>query len=109
MRINGLRHRVDIWGNIPLENELGEMDFTPGKIKTIWAEIIPQTGNLQRQQADTILSNVTHKIIIRYESGKDITQDMWIIFRGKRFDIEFILNPYFKNESLELFCREVIE
>lgn len=109
MKIMSLRSRIDIYGNIEVKNELDEITLISEKIKTIWAEIIPQTGKLQTQQANTILSNVTHKIIIRYESGKDITQDMHIIFKNHRFDIKYILNPYFKNEFLEIFCEELIE
>lgn len=110
MNIGALIHRVDIWeDNVEFTNEAGEQDYGPGLIKSIWANIIPQTGSLQKQEANTILSNVTHKIIVRYESANDITQAMYIIFREKRFDIKYILNPYFKNESLEIFCEEVIE
>lgn len=109
MRIETLNKRIDVYGNTPTENELGEVDYIPGKIRTIWASIVPQTGKLQIQQANTILSNTTHKIIVRYESGKDITQDMYIMFKGHRFDIKYILNPYFKNETLEIFCEEVVE
>lgn len=107
---NRLDKKIEIWGNIPFTNELNEEDVKPGLIKPkpIWASIIPQTGNLQRQQANTILSNVTHKIKVRYGAGKDITQDMWIIFKGHRFDIKYIINPYFSNEFLEIFCEEII-
>jgi SPP1 family predicted phage head-tail adaptor len=104
-----LDQRVDIWGNVPIENELGENDLNPAKIKTIWAAFIPQTGSLQKQQAETIISNVTHKVITSYGAGKDITQDMYIVFREQRFDIKYILNPYFRNQSLELFVEQVIE
>lgn len=109
MKIMSLRSRIDIYGNIEVKNELEEITLNSKKIKTIWAEIIPQTGKLQTQQANTILSNVTHKIIVRYEAAKDVTQDMHIIFKNHRFDIKYILNPYFKNEFLEIFCEEVIE
>lgn len=104
-----LDKKIEIWGNVTTENELGEIDNVPGLIKSIWSAIIPQTGKLQTQQTNTILSNVTNKVIVRYGAGKDITQDMYIMFRGKRFDIKYILNPYFKNETLEIFCEEVIE
>lgn len=110
MNIGSLIHRIDIWANdVKFTNELGELEYGPGLKKTIWANIIPQTGSLQKKEANTILSNVTHKIIVRYESANDVTQYMYIMFRGKRFDIKYILNPYFKNESLEIFCEEVIE
>ena len=108
MNINSLNKRIDIYGNTEMKNELNEVDLRPGKIKTIWASIIPQTGRLQRQQAETKLSNVTHKVIVRFEAGKDITQDMFIKYGEHRFDIKFILDPYFKHETLELFCEEVI-
>ncbi|MGE4272064.1 MAG: phage head closure protein [Desulfitobacterium sp.] len=109
MNPGDLRHRVDIYGKTQIVNELDEIDYTYNKLKTIWAAIIPQTGKLQAQQANTILSNVTHKIIVRYGAGKDITQDMYIMFRQKRFNVRYILNPYFKNVTLEIFCEEVIE
>ncbi|WP_244833376.1 phage head closure protein [Clostridium sp. BJN0001] len=108
MKINSLRHRIDIYSKTEVENELGETDYEYSKLKTVWAEIRPQTGSLQQQQADTVLANVTHKVIVRYESCKELTSDMYIMYRGKRFDIKYILNPYFSNETLELFCEEVI-
>lgn len=109
VRVSDLKHRIDIYGNVEVENELHEISHEFKKIQTIWAAIIPQTGVLQRQQADTILTNVTHKIIVRYSAGKEITKDMQIYFRGNKFEIKYILNPYFNNEFLEIFCSEVIE
>jgi len=100
--------RIEIWSLIEFKNELGEKDFAPGKIKTIWANIIPQTGSLQKSQAETILTNTTHKIIVRYGSGKDIKESDFIMFRGRKFSIKFILNPYFKDETLEIFTEQVI-
>ena len=108
---NRLDKKIEIWSNnVKFENEVEETDYGPGKIKEkpISAQIIPQTGSLQKQQANTILSNVTHKIKVRYAAGKDITQDMWFIYKGHRFDIKYILNPYFSNEFLEIFCEEII-
>jgi len=104
-----MNKKLAVWGKVKELNELKETTYTPKLLFSIWGGVIPQTGTLQRAQADTILSKTTHKIIVRYASGKDITQDMWIMFKGHRFDIKFILNPYFRNESLELFCEEVIE
>jgi SPP1 family predicted phage head-tail adaptor len=104
-----MRHKVQVWGKVKTKNEIGETTYQSSLLKSLWAAVIPQTGALQRQQVETLLSNVTHKVIIRYESGKDVTQDMYLMFRGKRFDIKYILNPYFTNETLELFCEEVIE
>lgn len=109
MNIGEMKHKIDIWGNVEFTNELGETDYTIAKIKTIWASIVPQTGSLQKTQAETILTNTTHKIIVRYLSGKDIKESDFIMFRDKRFDIKFILNPYFKDETLEIFTEQILE
>ena len=106
--MNDFRHRIEIHGNIESLNRLNEKTFTFDKLKSIWAAIIPQTGSLQRQQADTILTNVTHKIIVRYSAGKDITKEMEIRYKNHRFAIKYILNPYFANETLEIFVEEVL-
>lgn len=103
-----LKHRIDIYANIEYENELGETSERFDKLKTIWAAIIPQTGSLQKQQAETILTNVTHKIIVRYSAAHDVTKEMQIKFKGHKFDIRYILNPYFNNEYLEIFVQEVL-
>lgn len=105
-----LKHRIDVYGKVEFENELLETDFRDEKLKTIWCSIIPQTGNLQKQQTETILSNTTHKVIVRYNAGKDIKPDMHLKYKNdRRFDIKYILNPYETNETLEIFCSEVIE
>ena len=91
------------------KNELGETSYKFMKMFSLWASLVPQTGKLQNQQAETILTNVTHKIIVRYSAGKEITKDMQMFFRDHRFEIRYILNPYFRNETLEIFCQELID
>ncbi|MCI1593219.1 phage head closure protein [Heyndrickxia oleronia] len=114
MNIASLNKRIDVYDNVKYTNELDETAYRFEKLKTIWASIVPQTGSLQKQQADTILTNVTHKIIVRYESGKDISKDMQIQYNDKnnvvhRYEIKYILNPYFANEKLEIFCQELMD
>lgn len=105
---NRLRHKIEVHGNKKVTNELNETTYKFSLIKTLFAEVIPQTGSLMKQQADTILTNVTHKIVVRYDSGKNITKDMQIHFRGHKFEIKYILNPYFSNETLEIFVQELM-
>lgn len=122
-----LNRRIEIWGKIPFKNELHENDFKNGKIKTVWAKIIPQTGSLIKQKnADTLLSNVTHKVIARYNSAKDLKTDNWLMYFekdadreiyledqtkkvGHRLDIKYILDPNYEHTTLEVFCTESIE
>lgn len=105
-----LRHRIDVYSKVKYTNEQNKTAYKDDIVLSkIPAEIIPQTGNLQNKPADTLLANVTHKIIVRYHAGKAIKNDMYIKFRGRRFDIRFILNPYEKDKLLEIFVEEVIE
>ncbi len=103
-----LDKRIEIWGNTKKLNELNQTEYKGAKIKTVWASIIPQTGRLLNAPADTLLSNVTHKIIIRYSAMPEITPSMWFIYKGKRFDIDFILNPYEQNKYFEIFTKQVM-
>jgi len=104
-----LNKRIEHWGKVPFVNELGEQDYKDGYIKTMWASIVPKTGSLEKTQAETILTNTTHKIIVRYLSGKNIKESDFIMFRERRFDIKFILNPFYKDEYLEIFTEQVLE
>ena len=40
-----LNNKVALYEKVQVVNELGEKDYQYQKIKTIWAEIIPQSGN----------------------------------------------------------------
>lgn len=104
-----LRNRVSVHANVPYENEIGELDYRFEELFTLWANVVPQTGKLQRQQADTILTKVTHKIVVRYTAGRRITKDMQIHFRGHRYEVLYVLNPYFRDETLEVFCQELMD
>jgi len=107
--MNDMQHRVDVFGNVKYVNELEETAYKFMKILDLWASVVPQTGKLQNQQADTILTDVTHKVVVRYTAGMTITKDMQIHFRGHKFEIKYILNPYFSNETLEIFCQELLD
>ncbi|WMI80906.1 phage head closure protein [Anaerotignum sp. MB30-C6] len=102
-----LNRKAELWGNKDKENELGELDQEPVKIKDLYVAIIPQTGKLQNGQGNTILSSVTTKFICRYQKG--ITYDMWLVYNGTRHDIKYILDPYAEHAILEIFCEEVVE
>ena len=107
-RNNRLNNRIEVWGNTEYTNKLNEKSYRFQKIKEIWASIIPQTGKLQTQQAETVLTNVTHKVIVRHSAGKDIDKNMEFVFKGRKFKIKFILNPFEENEVFEIFCEEVM-
>lgn len=105
---NKLNRRIEVWGMVEGENELLESVHNPQKIKTIWASIAPQTGSMG-DRANTEFAKMTHKIIVRYSAGRDITNTHFLKYAGRRYDILYMLNPYERNIEIEIFAQEVIE
>jgi SPP1 family predicted phage head-tail adaptor len=110
-----LKHRIQFYGKVKSLNELKQTIYNDGLIATRSAEIVPQTGKMQSQQVETMLTHVTHKVVIRYNKlieqayqQEEQKKSMYIIFKGHRFNVQFILNPYFRNKELEIFVEEVI-
>lgn len=74
-------------------------------IVTTWASINPISGR-EYYQAETINSDLTHKVRLRYRKG--ITPDMRILYKDRIFNIVSVINEYEKNAILQLMCRELI-
>ena len=72
---------------------------------TTWANINPISGK-EYYQAETINSDLTHKIRLRYRKG--ITSDMRILYNERIFYIISVINEYERNSFLQLMCRELM-
>lgn len=104
-----LNCKINVYGKIKIENELGEGDYRYGRIKSIWAEIIPSSGNVRNGEGNTSYTDINYKFVIRSNSIKNITNDMYFMFKGQRYDIKYF-NPNFKyRDSIEIFCSLVVE
>lgn len=112
MIIGKLNRVIEIWQEQPsktLFDELGTSKLVPVKIKSVYASMVPQTGSLLNNRAGgTLLSKSTHKIIIRHSAFPELSNKYFIIYKNHRFQIDYVLNPNMKNESLEVFCEELI-
>lgn len=107
-QVNKLTKRVEVWGMVDTENAIGSIEKRPAKIKTIWAEIIPTTGSMG-DRVGTEFAKMTHKVRVRYSAGRDITNTHFLKYAGRRYDVLYMLNPFEKNEIIELFTSEVME
>ena len=74
-------------------------------VLTTWANINPISGK-EYYSAETINSDLTHKIRLRYRKG--LTPDMRVIYNDRIFYIISVINEYEKNTMLQLMCRELI-
>lgn len=101
-----LRQRATIKGMVPAAepDALGQYPVTERTIATVWCGVTPQTGSLLAgRPAETQLSRTTHKVTIRYRRG--LTPDLWLEIGGEVYDILYVLDPYLRHETLEIFCE----
>ena len=108
MKIKQLKHKIDVYGKQESKNEIGETEHIDCVVKTTWSAIIPKTGSMG-QRAGTQFAEMTHKVLMRYEAGKDISNEMYFMYGTRRFDIMYKLDPYEQHQFFEFFCKEVIE
>ena len=104
-----LKNRVDIYQKIQITNEFGEIDFDYIKLKSLWAEVMPQSGREISGKGNTIYADISHKFTIRSNALTNITKDMYFMFKNQRYDIKYF-NPNYKyNDSIEVYCSLVVE
>lgn len=110
MRLSSIcKNRLEVWRTVTSteKNRLGQYPKEDKKVFEIWGAVLPQTGSLLNgRNADTTLCRTTHKIVCRY--NENIKPSDWIMYKGTRYDILYIMDPYLNNERCELYCEVII-
>ena len=109
--IDRLRNRVDVYAKTETETEFYETTYEYKKIKSVWAEILPtKAGSIEEDiSGEAIRSKTTHKITIRKDALRNITPDMFFMFKGQRYEIMYFMPHYQKNDITEIYCKLIIE
>lgn len=104
-----LRHKISIQQYSKLINDYGEVEIKNNGIwidvVTVRAAIYPLSGK-EFFAAETVNSEITHKVKIRYIEG--LKPSMRIVFNNRIFSIESIINFQEKNIELQLLCKELV-
>lgn len=108
MRAGKLRHRITIQhkaAGSPQKTASGALDtsWTDFVGENVYASIEPVSGR-EAFLAQQHLSEVTHKVRIRYRSG--ITAKMRVQYGSRTFDIRAVMNFEERNRELLLLCTE---
>jgi SPP1 family predicted phage head-tail adaptor len=101
-----LRHRVTVQRyalGSPQQTATGATDGAWADYITVWSSIEPVSGR-EPFLAQAHLSEITHKIRMRYHEG--ITAAMRISWNGRLFDIKASTNWEERNRELQLLCIE---
>lgn len=105
MQVGKLNKRVQIISRKAQTDDLGFDTLQDVVHCTSWASIEPARGKVfyeMERKADTEYSKIT----IRWRPG--ITHDMKVKYQDHLYDIDTIVDPYMRHESLELYCTEEI-
>jgi SPP1 family predicted phage head-tail adaptor len=104
MRAGRLRHLITIQHQVATTGELGEpavawTDFA----SDVWADVRPVSGRAY-MEAKQAQSEVSHKVSIRFLSG--VKADMRVVFEGRVFQIEAVLDFEERHKEMQLLCVE---
>ena len=102
--IKRLNNKIEVWGMISYENELGEKDFKPDKIKSIWAEIKCVTGSVKTTTGDIIQVDMKYKFTIRSNSLKELKNDMFFKYKDQKYSIDYSIPNFKYKDSIEIYC-----
>ena len=105
MAINAgrLRKHIEIWRYVNTVNEADSDVNRLEKIKTVFGEIRPVRGSEYTEYYKE-QHELSVKITIRYWSGLNATDVL--VYHGRQYLIQSIINPEEANYILEVMCTE---
>lgn len=95
-----LNKRIEIYANIEKENEIGQVNYKTELFKSVRASIKAKARS--EQQADKKNDKTTYTIIIRYIKG--LSEDMTIMYEGKKLEIYQIIDIDERHKFLEIMA-----
>lgn len=103
MDIGRTNKRISFCRYVEKRNALLQIEQVLEIVKTVWASVEPTRGR-EYQEAQRIRPELTYKIATRYH--KEVTEDMFIKYKDRYFQIVSIINVKERNEMLEIVCTE---
>ncbi|HAB59435.1 MAG TPA: head-tail adaptor protein [Lachnospiraceae bacterium] len=103
--IGRLNKRITFLAYKDTVNEYGQDIQQLDKYKTVWASVEPTIGK-EYMEAQRVRNELTYKIYTRYFT--DLTVDMVINYKGRKFKIASLINYKENNELLQFVCTEMV-
>jgi SPP1 family predicted phage head-tail adaptor len=99
-----LRHQITLQILSGAQDSTGGFSSSYQNVATVWASIeaVIAKDNLA---ANEFVSQVTHKITIRYMDG--VTSAMRVVFKERDFQVQGVLNPDERTKLLILLAVEI--
>jgi head-tail adaptor len=109
MAIGAYRHRIEVQNPTPPvpDGDGGyTTDYAPADPPFVDASIeSARASALERVTAGTVLATATHLIRTRFHPG--ISSDTRLVFEGRHFEVQSVLNVDQRDIALILICAEI--
>lgn len=99
------RHRITLQELVTGQDEAGQPVQEWQDVATVWAAVEPLRGR-EYWAAAQVQSEVTTRIRIRYRSG--VRPDMRVLYDGRLYNINAVIDPEERHMELQLMCKEVL-
>jgi SPP1 family predicted phage head-tail adaptor len=96
-------NKVTIQSLSTTADDLGGLSTQTVFAANIYASVRPLQGR-ELYKAQQLVAEVTHKVVIRYRVG--VKSNMTVLFDGRVFDIQYVMDPDEQKVELWLFCLE---
>ncbi len=103
MNVGKLNRRITIQQRTEGLDSYGQPNQSWIDVATVWANIKPIKGR-ELLIAQSMRSEVTHNIDIRYRTG--ITAAMRVNYNGRFFNIQAVIDENERHQTLALQCTE---
>lgn len=105
MAINAgrFKKRIEIWRYVESETDLGAVRTELQKVRTVWAELRPTRGS-EFLEYYREANELQFKATMRYIPG--LTEKDVLVYQGRQFEINSIINILEENAYLEVYCTE---
>jgi SPP1 family predicted phage head-tail adaptor len=106
MRAGTLRRRITIQSLGTASGGFGHPVRAWTDLVSTWGDIEPLSGR-ELEVARAVQAEVTHQVTIRYRTG--LTDTMRVVYQGRYFNINSILDVGMRHEQLQMLCTEGLD
>lgn len=104
-----LRCRMTLCRRVKKKNELDETYFAYETERKFWARVVPTGGQLQDVTGEMERVEVTHRLEARRAIFPYLSTDLYLEYRGQRYEITSFYPNYTRSGFVDIFVRLVVE
>lgn len=106
---NDLNCRVMLYARQQVTTALGDIDFDYIPQGQVWAKIVPTGGAVATQPGDMTQAQLKHTITIRANALPNVQEDMFVVHKNRRYNVDTWRPHYKMPDRVELLCTMEVQ